>query len=142
MNRRSLLRLGVLAPLAPVVAAASMKLGSLGSQVQKVTPQLAVQNLLQNFARQSDKHWRATIAGVEYVDDLAVATYRTVARYGDVAPHGHQAATNAARVLAESQWVRSAYNAGSSTVQYAGKFIPPGQWVEIYRSVVTRTVGS
>ena len=143
MNRRSLLRLAVLAPLAPVAAAASQKLGSLGSGIQKMTPQLAVKDLIANYARSAHEAYRVTAKSVEYVGDkLAVVRY--VEQYKSMNPYqkGMPASINPA---APSTWVYRwneipgavVYNAGAEAVRYMGQNIPPGAWTAI-RSTVGR----
>lgn len=130
IGRRSLLRYGVLAPLAPVLAPLVAKLSTVSSAVQRVTAQSAVQNLVDNLTR-AERLSSATntIERVEYVgEDLAVVAYRTeyaahLASVSPGAPVGPMKAAIYSYTLV--------FNAGSQAVHYVGHVIPPGAWQQI-----------
>lgn len=127
MNRRRFLQFGALAPLAPAAAAVSTKLGTIGTSVQKVTPQMAVKDLLANYARQTRPDNRIVVNAVEYVGDRLALVRATTYWQG----WGPAAVGEVSKWSSGSYVTRAVFNTGSEAVRYMGQIISPGQWVHL-----------
>jgi hypothetical protein len=127
LSRRHLLRAGVLAPFAPLAAAASQKLGAIGSGIQKVTAQSAVQQFVTNLQRSaadSKGIYGISIQRIEYVGELGIV------RWAERMPMYNIVDGEAVRLVgqARTNQLVNVFNAGKEAVHYMGRIIPPGQW--------------
>jgi hypothetical protein len=130
LSRRHLLRAGVLAPLAPFAAAASQKLGAIGSGIQKVTAQSAVQQFVTNIQRSAidgkayHRGYDIAIQRVEYVGELGIV------RWAERFPKYNIVDGETVRQVGEFHTNRmvNVFNAGKEAVMYMERIIPPGQW--------------
>lgn len=133
LTRRSFVRGAVLAPLAPVVAAATAKLGGVASGVLKATPQSALDSLVRHYeqlSRYGDR-WSVALARFHPGDLVEV---RYVHRYEVMAPSTVDRAGRAVNSVASTATRTGTvvFNAGKEAVHFLGQIIPPGAWTEIH----------